>query len=118
MLFVIFDFAQRILKLSPDYVSTRPLAELQSVIIEEKDKFVKTLAKGEKEFFKEISGIKEKSINVLPGSMVFRLYDTYGFPPEVTKELAKIYWNYHDEAEVQVIDYSDGSIKIKIGEDF
>ena len=25
----------------------------------------------------------------------------------VTKELAKIYWNYHDEAEVQVIDYSD-----------
>ena len=37
----------------------------------------------------EISGIKEKIINVLPGSMVFRLYDTYGFPPEVTKELAK-----------------------------
>ena len=62
---------------------------IKSVIIEEKDKFVKTLAKGEKEFFKEISGIKEKSINVLPGSMVFRLYDTYGFPPEVTKELAK-----------------------------
>ena len=62
---------------------------IKSVIIEEKDKFVKTLAKGEKEFLKEISGIKEKSINVLPGSMVFRLYDTYGFPPEVTKELAK-----------------------------
>ncbi len=62
---------------------------IKSVIIEEKDKFVKTLAKGEKEFFKEISSIKEKSINVLPGSMVFRLYDTYGFPPEVTKELAK-----------------------------
>ena len=62
---------------------------IKSVIIEEKDKFVKTLAKGEKEFFKEISGIKEKNINVLPGSMVFRLYDTYGFPPEVTKELAK-----------------------------
>lgn len=62
---------------------------IKSIIIEEKDKFVKTLAKGEKEFFKEISGIKEKSINVLPGSMVFRLYDTYGFPPEVTKEFAK-----------------------------
>lgn len=62
---------------------------IKSVIIEEKDKFVKTLAKGEKEFFKEISSIKEKKINVLPGSMVFRLYDTYGFPPEVTKELAK-----------------------------
>lgn len=35
---------------------------IKSVIIEEKDKFVKTLAKGEKEFFKEISGIKEKAL--------------------------------------------------------
>ena len=71
----------------PDLAKNQEL--IKNVIIEEKDKFVKTLAKGEKEFFKEISGIKEKSINVLPGSMVFRLYDTYGFPPEVTKELAK-----------------------------
>ena len=36
----------------------------------------------------------------------------------VTKEIARIYWNCYDETEVQVIDYSDGSIKIKLGEDF
>lgn len=74
-------------ELYPDLEANKEM--IKSVIIEEKDKFVKTLAKGEKEFFKEISSIKEKNINVLPGSMVFRLYDTYGFPPEVTKELAK-----------------------------
>ena len=59
---------------------------IKSVIIEEKDKFVKTLANGEREFFKEIS--KLENTKILPGKMVFRLYDTYGFPPEVTKELA------------------------------
>ena len=59
---------------------------IKSVIIEEKDKFVKTLANGEREFFKEIS--KLENTKILPGKMVFRLYDTYGFSPEVTKELA------------------------------
>ena len=59
---------------------------IKTVIIEEKDKFVKTLANGEREFLKEIS--KLENTKILPGKMVFRLYDTYGFPPEVTKELA------------------------------
>ena len=61
---------------------------IKSVIIEEKDKFVKTLTKGEKEFYKEIENVKKQGSNIVPGEMVFRLYDTYGFPPEVTKELA------------------------------
>ena len=58
------------------------------MLLEEKDKFVKTLTKGEKEFFKEIEIIKAEGKDTLPGSIVFRLYDTYGFPPEVTEELA------------------------------
>ena len=61
---------------------------IKSVILEEKDKFVKTLAKGEKEFAKEIEEIKNQGKDVVPGKMVFRLYDTYGFPPEETEELA------------------------------
>ena len=61
---------------------------IKSVILEEKDKFVKTLTKGEKEFFKEIENVKQQGKDTVPGTMVFRLYDTYGFPPEVTEELA------------------------------
>ena len=61
---------------------------IKTVILEEKDKFVKTLTKGEKEFYKEIENVKKQGKNIVPGEMVFRLYDTYGFPPEVTKELA------------------------------
>ncbi|MGN1298008.1 MAG: alanine--tRNA ligase [Clostridia bacterium] len=60
---------------------------IKSVILEEKDKFVKTLANGEREFQKEINKLTDTKM--IPGEVVFRLYDTYGFPPEVTKELAK-----------------------------
>lgn len=62
---------------------------IKSVIIQEKDKFVKTLQNGEREFEK----IANKTINagneVLDTEVVFNLYETYGFPPEMTEELAK-----------------------------
>ena len=60
---------------------------IKTVILEEKDKFIKTLAHGEREFQKEIKKLGDNK--KIPGQVVFRLYDTYGFPPEVTKELAK-----------------------------
>ncbi len=60
---------------------------IKTVILEEKDKFVKTLAHGERKFQKEIKKLGDNK--KIPGQVVFKLYDTYGFPPEVTKELAK-----------------------------
>ena len=71
----------------PDLEKNKDLIKL--VIIEEKDKFVKTLANGEKEFNKEVAKLKVQGKDMIDGKMVFRLYDTYGFPPEVTKELAE-----------------------------
>lgn len=62
---------------------------IKNVIVEEKNKFIKTLANGEKEFNKEAVKAKETGKNMLEGAIVFRLYDTFGFPPEVTNELAK-----------------------------
>ena len=55
----------------------------------EKDKFIKTLTNGEKEFEKEILKAKNENKSIIDGKTVFRLYETYGFPPEVTKELAE-----------------------------
>ena len=60
---------------------------IKTVILEEKDKFVKTLVHGERKFQKEIKKLGDNK--KIPGQVVFKLYDTYGFPPEVTKELAK-----------------------------
>ena len=62
---------------------------IKNVIVEEKNKFVKTLSNGEKEFNKEANKIKAEGKDLLEGKIVFRLYDTFGFPPEVTAELAE-----------------------------
>ena len=62
---------------------------IKTTIIEEKNKFVKTLAHGEREFQKEMNKAKQQGKKTTDGQVVFKLYDTYGFPPEVTKELAK-----------------------------
>jgi len=64
---------------------------IKNVIIEEKDKFVRTLQKGEKEFEKEVQNARKNGIKVIPVEVVFNLYETYGFPQEMTEELAKEY---------------------------
>ena len=63
--------------------------DIKNVILEEKDKFVKTLAHGEREFNKEMQKAKNEGKEQIDGKVVFKLYDTYGFPPEVTQELAE-----------------------------
>ncbi|MFR2571003.1 MAG: alanine--tRNA ligase [Clostridia bacterium] len=62
---------------------------IKTVINEEKEKFVKTLTHGEREFNKEMQKAKAEGKDMIDAKIVFRLYDTYGFPPEVTKELAE-----------------------------
>ena len=62
---------------------------IKQVITEEKDKFMKTLAHGEKEFEKAINKAKNENKNVIDGQTIFKLYETYGFPPEITADLAR-----------------------------
>ena len=55
------------------------------VLKNEKDKFNRTLEKGLKEFEKIVSNLKDNKLNK---DLAFKLYDTYGFPVELTVELA------------------------------
>ncbi|MBP3284939.1 MAG: alanine--tRNA ligase [Clostridia bacterium] len=57
---------------------------LNELALEEK-RFTRTLAQGEKEFEKLIA----KGITNIDGESAFHLYDTYGFPLELTVEMAK-----------------------------
>ena len=61
---------------------------IKQVIIEEKDKFMKTLVHGEREFEKALNKSKAENKNVIDGQTIFKLYETYGFPPEITADLA------------------------------
>ncbi len=53
--------------------------------LDEVDKFSKTLEQGIREFNKILPFLKEK---ILSGKTAFRLYETFGFPIELTQELA------------------------------
>ncbi len=83
----LIDLDVEILKdMYPELVSKKE--EIKEVIIQEKDKFMKTLAHGEKEFNKVIARIKAEGKDTIDSESIFKLYETYGFPPEVTKDLA------------------------------
>lgn len=55
----------------------------------EEEKFSKTLSKGESEFLKKLEGFLKNPKKEISGRVAFNLYDTYGFPLELTEELAK-----------------------------
>ncbi len=56
------------------------------VLATEKKKFNRTLEKGLREFEKIIGHLSDKTLDK---DLAFKLYDTYGFPIELTVELAK-----------------------------
>ncbi|HXX78600.1 MAG TPA: alanine--tRNA ligase [Ktedonobacteraceae bacterium] len=75
------------------YGSTYPdLVEQQSSILEEltreEERFRKTLSRGLREFQKQEIRLRQRGGTILPGETVFRLFDTFGFPPTLTAELA------------------------------
>lgn len=59
-----------------------------SVLEAEEDKFGLTLKKGEAEFAKLLPNLKKNPKMIIPGRVAFTLFDTYGFPLELTEELA------------------------------
>lgn len=56
---------------------------------EEERRFQRTLVRGEREFEKIVEDSQREGERVLPGEVAFRLYETYGFPIELTTELAQ-----------------------------
>ncbi len=63
--------------------------DIITIIQKESEKFEKTLNQGLKEFRKLVKNAKRKNKDELDSKKVFHLYDTYGFPFELSKEMAK-----------------------------
>lgn len=66
---------------------------IQSVLSREEEAFMKTLSEGTKHFQK----LLERGEKTIIGSDAFHLYDTYGFPIEMTKEMASEHGKTVDE---------------------
>jgi alanyl-tRNA synthetase len=62
--------------------------EVLSELTREEEKFLETLKKGEHEFEKLLPNLQKNPARIIPGRVAFKLYDTYGFPIEITEELA------------------------------
>lgn len=60
---------------------------IKKVIRIEEDKFAATLTQGTELLTKEIDAVKNSGKTELDGEFIFKLYDTYGFPYELTEEI-------------------------------
>ena len=61
-------------------------ARIEAQLLKEEEQFAKTLEQGLKLLEGELANLKG---NVIPGETVFKLYDTYGFPTDLTADIAR-----------------------------
>jgi alanyl-tRNA synthetase len=71
----------------PELIKQKDIIE--KVIFEEETSFFRTLEQGLKRMDNLISDAKKNNVQVLNGSAIFELYDTFGFPVDLTSLIAR-----------------------------
>jgi alanyl-tRNA synthetase len=64
-------------------------AYIQDVIRSEEERFTETLDKGLSLLTQERTALRGRGEKVLPGEVAFKLYDTYGFPLDMTEDILR-----------------------------
>ncbi|KAG9306711.1 hypothetical protein G9A89_004258 [Geosiphon pyriformis] len=67
----------------------RKISDVKEILDEEEESFSRTLDRGEKLFDQYLQKAKNSNTELLPGADVWRLYDTYGFPIDLTRLMAE-----------------------------
>ena len=76
--------------MGPQYPElTTDKKRILSVSVSEEESFLQTLKSGTQIFDLASAELKKENVKVLPGSEVFKLHDTYGFPFDLTLEMAR-----------------------------
>lgn len=68
---------------------TKQVSSVKEILDEEEESFSRTLDRGEKLFDTYLQKAKQSNTTLLPGVDVWRLYDTYGFPVDLTRLMAE-----------------------------
>ncbi|ORY68619.1 tRNA synthetases class II (A)-domain-containing protein [Pseudomassariella vexata] len=84
----------------PDIV--RKQKDVKEILDEEEEAFARTLDRGEKQFEKYAAQAASTGAKKLSGADVWRLYDTFGFPEDLTKLMAEERGLNIDEEEVAI----------------
>ncbi|MBN2438420.1 MAG: alanine--tRNA ligase [Deltaproteobacteria bacterium] len=71
----------------PDLADKAPY--VRKVVESEEERFIETLDAGLKILQEEVASLKAVGKGVIPGGVVFKLYDTFGFPTDLTADIVK-----------------------------
>lgn len=71
----------------PELVKEKTLIE--KVILAEEKRFFDTLENGLKILEDSMAKVKDSGKQIIPGEVAFKLYDTYGFPMDLTEDIAR-----------------------------
>ena len=62
---------------------------IRKVVESEEERFIETLDAGLKILQEEVAALKEAGRHIIPGDIVFKLYDTFGFPTDLTADIVR-----------------------------
>jgi len=71
----------------PELIDKR--AFITNVIKNEEERFLETLDKGLKLLNETLAGMQAENKTVVPGEVIFKLYDTFGFPVDIVSDVAR-----------------------------
>lgn len=96
---------------------TKKTTEIKEILDEEEESFSRTLDRGEKLFEQYATAARETGSKELNGKDVWRLYDTYGFPVDLTRLMAEelglgINGEEFDAAQAASREASKASLKV------
>ncbi|KAN0128727.1 alanine--tRNA ligase [Lactarius tabidus] len=97
---------------------TRKTAEIKEILDEEEESFSRTLDRGEKLFEQYATAAREAGLKELNGKDVWRLYDTYGFPVDLTLLMAEelgLGVNHEEFEEAQAASKEASKASLKVG---
>jgi alanyl-tRNA synthetase len=78
-----------VLKMAPQYPELNDeVSRIRSIAVGEEAAFLQTLRTGTSIFDTAVTDLRAKGVTQLPGEQAFALHDTYGFPIDVTLEMA------------------------------
>jgi alanyl-tRNA synthetase len=73
----------------PYFDLTEKETYIRKVIFNEEQRFTETLDLGLRMLNDEVALLKKEAKDIFPGDIVFKLYDTYGFPVDLTADILK-----------------------------
>ena len=84
----------------------RELAEreeyIKKVVLSEEQRFIETLDRGLAILNEEMAALRGAGEKIIPGDVLFKLYDTFGFPTDLTADIVEIEGFGIDEAGFEI----------------